>query len=51
MQTHTKISKKDHSNRLATTAPEETALPVIEPLSYGTSHVVCTVTPSILFIM
>ncbi|MBA0665457.1 hypothetical protein Goklo_005311, partial [Gossypium klotzschianum] len=40
MQTHTKISKKDHSNRLATTAPEETALPVIEPLSYGTSHVI-----------
>ncbi|KAA3481936.1 peroxisomal nicotinamide adenine dinucleotide carrier-like [Gossypium australe] len=40
MQTHTKISKKDHSNRLAATAPEETALPVIEPLSYGTSHVI-----------
>ncbi|KAK5795565.1 peroxisomal nicotinamide adenine dinucleotide carrier-like [Gossypium arboreum] len=40
MQTHTKISKKDHSNRLATTSPEETALPVIEPLSYGTNHVI-----------
>ncbi|XWS74847.1 hypothetical protein CRYUN_Cryun01aG0033100 [Craigia yunnanensis] len=40
MQTHTKISKKDHPNRLATTTPEETVLSVIDPLPYGTSHVI-----------
>ncbi|GMI80836.1 peroxisomal NAD carrier, peroxisomal membrane protein 38, ABERRANT PEROXISOME MORPHOLOGY 3 [Hibiscus trionum] len=41
MQTHTKISKNDHSNNsLAATAPEETVLPVIDPLSYGASHVI-----------
>ncbi|XVF83878.1 hypothetical protein PTKIN_Ptkin16aG0529300 [Pterospermum kingtungense] len=42
MQTHTKISKKEHSDNLATTTPEETVLSVIEPLPYGTSHVVCS---------
>ncbi|XWS65883.1 hypothetical protein CRYUN_Cryun05aG0151900 [Craigia yunnanensis] len=40
MQTHTKISKKDHPKRLETTAPEETVLSVIEPFPYGTSHAI-----------
>ncbi|PPD81810.1 hypothetical protein GOBAR_DD21261 [Gossypium barbadense] len=33
MQTHTNILKKDHSNRLATPALEETVLSAIEPFS------------------
>ncbi|XP_022765040.1 peroxisomal nicotinamide adenine dinucleotide carrier-like [Durio zibethinus] len=40
MQTHTKTSKKDHPDRLPTTAPEEKVLSVIEPLPYGTSHAI-----------
>ncbi|XP_021295589.1 peroxisomal nicotinamide adenine dinucleotide carrier [Herrania umbratica] len=40
MQTHKKILKKDHSDRSTTTAVEETVLSVIEPLPYGTSHVI-----------
>ena len=43
LQTHTKISKKDHPNRLATTTPEETILSVIDPIPYGTSHAVCII--------
>ncbi|MBA0694834.1 hypothetical protein Goari_005104 [Gossypium aridum] len=40
MQTHTNILKKDHSNRLATPALEETVLSAIEPFSYSTGHAI-----------
>ncbi|MBA0811342.1 hypothetical protein Gohar_003251 [Gossypium harknessii] len=49
MQTHTNILRKDHSNRLATPALEETVLSAIEPFSYSTGHAVCTITWSIKF--
>ncbi|GLT92998.1 hypothetical protein SLE2022_108060 [Rubroshorea leprosula] len=39
MQTHTKISKKSLSNQ-PLPAPDETVLSIVDPLPYGTSHVI-----------